>query len=454
MNNTPSSTRIPINVFWFRRDLRFYDNVGLAAALNTSKETDNSKGIATLPLFIFDTEILKSLPVDDRRINFIYQTLVNLEKKLRTEVKSGFYIAHGTPLKVFKTLIHTYLIKAVFTNEDYEPYARKRDQEIANLLGQEGIEFHSYKDQVIFAPSEVLKNEGVPYTVYTPYKNKWLSQFRPALKSLTKPAPSHELLTGMVDTKKISLPSFPSLKDLGFTTVKLQIEPLHFNRIRNFDAVRNFPGKDECTYAGVYLRFGLVSVRDLVVRGNKENDVFLSELVWREFFMQILFYYPQVVKENFRAKYNAIKWRNNQIEFKRWCAGETGFPIVDAGMHQLNNTGYMSNRVRLIVANFLCKDLLIDWRWGELYFAKKLLDYDLSANNGNWQWCAGTGCDAAPYFRIFNPQNQTEKFDPELIYVKRWLPHYGTSQYPAPMVDHNAARKRALEAYAMTNMAK
>ncbi len=419
-----------ISIFWFRRDLRLDDNKGLSEALKTGKKV--------LLVFIFDEEILGKLPKDDARVSFIYETLSNIDKQLK-ENKSSLLIEVGKPLDIWQKLINNFNVESVYTNKDYEPYALNRDAEVEKFLASKNIQFKTFKDQVIFEQNEIVKNDGLPYTVYTPYKNKWLQQF------------SEEK-----DIKefKIEFNNFyqfnsdlPSLETIGFAQSNIKVKPYNLTFLENYDEVRDFPSQDKTSYLSPYFRFGLVSVRKMVKFALKKNATFLSELIWREFFMQILYYFPKVVTNNFRQKYDAIPWRNNEEEFKKWCRGETGYPMVDAGMRELNKTGYMHNRVRMITAGFLCKHLLIDWRWGEAYFAEKLLDYELSANNGNWQWAAGTGCDAAPYFRVFNPEAQLKKFDKDLHYIRKWVEDFDELTYPKPIVEHKFARKRAISTY-------
>ena len=418
--------------FWFRRDLRLEDNVGLYHAL--------SSNFSVIPLFIFDKDILEKLPKNDARVTFIHQTLLDLNTKLK-EVNSSLLVKHGKPLKVWKSLINEFGIHKVFFNHDYEPYALDRDRQVTDMLHNEGIAVTSFKDQVIFEKYEVLKNDGDPYTVYTPYKNKWLDTFK--LEEHTRSFNS----SGLTDNFYEKRFEFPELEDLGFTESKIKVQPYDLSVLSNYQKTRDYPSIDGTSKLSPYLRFGLISIRELVKKGHDENPVFLSELIWREFFIQILFHFPKVVTNSFRKKYDNIKWRNNDEEFEKWCKGITGYPMVDAGIRELNATGYMHNRVRMIVASFLCKHLLIDWRWGEAYFAEKLLDYELASNNGNWQWAAGTGCDAAPYFRIFNPTTQIKKFDKDLEYINKWIPDLNELTYPGEIVDHKYARERALKAY-------
>ncbi|RKF04262.1 deoxyribodipyrimidine photo-lyase [Tenacibaculum lutimaris] len=419
-----------VSIFWFRRDLRLEDNKGLHEALQS--------GNKVVPLFIFDKDILESLPKNDARVTFIYQTLQKLDKELR-EYRSSLIIKKGKPLEVWRKLIEEYTIQRVYTNKDYEPYAIKRDKEIADFLTSKGIRFNAFKDQVIFEENEVLKNDGTPYTVFTPYKNKWLQNF-------SEKKDTQDFTIDLANFYQFS-PEFLSLASIGFEESKIKVKPYNLSNLDSYDEVRDFPAEDKTSYLSPYLRFGLVSTRKMVRFALTTNEIFLSELIWREFFMQILYHFPKVVTQNFKQKYDAVPWRNNEEEFKKWCAGKTGYPMVDAGMRELNETGYMHNRVRMITAGFLCKHLLIDWRWGEAYFAEKLLDYDLSANNGNWQWAAGTGCDAAPYFRVFNPESQLKKFDKDLQYVRKWVKDFDELTYPQPMVEHKFARERAITTY-------
>ena len=423
-----------VNLFWFRRDLRLTDNVGLYHAL---------KGAwPVIPIFIFDTEILEELDaVTDARVTFIYRALQRLQRDL--EGRGGsLWVHRGKPLSVFKQICSAYDVKQVFANRDYEPYAIERDARIYHFLKARQIAFPTCKDQVIFERDEIVKADGKPYTVYTPYSRSWKANLKMnSFKSLDS-----EGLHNYVQTHF----SMPSLESIGFQSAAIDFPALEISetRIADYHETRDYPYLDEGTsQLGVQLRFGTHSIRKLAAVAQRLSETFLNQLIWREFFMQILYHYPRVVTHNFYEKYDSVAWRNDAEEFKRWCAGQTGFPIVDAGMRQLNETGYMHNRVRMIAASFLCKDLLIDWRWGESYFAKKLLDYDLASNNGNWQWAAGTGVDAAPYFRVFNPEAQARKFDPEGTYQKRWIRELGGTHYPKPMVDHKAARLRALEAY-------
>ena len=417
-----------ISIFWFRRDLRLEDNTALNQTLSVKKNV--------LPIFIFDDIILAELPANDPRVNFIYTRLKAIDQILKGH-KSSILCIKGKPIEVWKKLVAHYSIESVFVNKDYEPYARQRDQEIAQLLSAHGIEFLTFKDQVIHEESEIVKNDGLPYTVFTPYKRKWLELYTPKKVSPT---------TSFQNFHK-EIQSFPSLEELGFCASSIIVKDFSLKNIDNYAHTRNYPDLDAGSYLSPHLRFGTISIRKVISQLGINDEVFMSELIWREFFMQILFHFPQVVTQNFRSKYDGIQWLNNNDDFEKWCEGKTGYPLVDAGMRQLNNTGYMHNRVRMIIAGFLCKHLLIDWRLGESYFAQKLLDYELSSNNGNWQWAAGTGCDAAPYFRIFNPMEQLKKFDKDASYIRKWVPEFHTLEYLPPMIDHKFARLRALEKY-------
>lgn len=420
-------------VFWFRRDLRLDDNAGLARALES--------GLPVLPIFIFDTTILNQLEEKrDRRVDYIHQALCAINQTLQKH-QATLQTFVGTPQEVFQQLISEYTIHSVYCNRDYEPQAIDRDASISKLLAEQGIYFHSEKDQVIFEASEVVKQDGGPYTVYTPYANKWREQ----LQSLAYT----ELKVDLNGFLQMAFSEVLSLETLGFQKTDVLFSPPVLDEvlIANYDQTRDFPALRGTTQLGMALRFGTISIRSAVAFGLKHSETWLKELIWREFFMQILFHFPRVVSESFKRKYDAIVWRNDEAEFERWCSGTTGYPLVDAGMRELNETGFMHNRVRMVVASFLCKHLLIDWRWGEAYFAQKLNDYDLAANNGNWQWAAGCGCDAAPYFRVFNPELQMQKFDKHLEYIRKWVPEWGTAAYLEPMVEHAFARKRALEVY-------
>ena len=417
-----------IAILWFRRDLRLEDNTALNAALLQHKKV--------LPIFIFDTNILDELEENDPRVSFIHSTLESMDKEL-LKIGSGISCFNGKVENVFKHLIEKYNVTDVFFNKDYEPYALDRDKSIQNMLYAQGISLHTFKDQVIFEELEITKDDKTPYTVFTPYKKKWLHNFNPSSHSSNSVFNPKNLY-------KRNTP-FPSLSSIGFKPSLIKIPHFNLTVVEDYKKFRDFPSIRGTSQLSTHLRFGTVSIRNIIKKLNQDS-VFLSELIWREFFMQILYNFPRVVSSNFKTKYNQIQWRNNTTEFNAWTEGKTGYPIVDAGMRELNETGLMHNRVRMITAGFLCKHLLIDWRWGEAYFASKLLDYDLSANNGNWQWAAGTGCDSAPYFRIFNPSAQQKKFDKDAIYTNKWNPGWELSSI-IPIVDHVYARKRALDTY-------
>ncbi len=425
-----------VNIFWFRRDLRLDDNAGFKAALRDD--------LPVLPIFIFDKEILDKLPEDDARVSFIYETLQKMREELQDENGSSIAMYYGTPEKIFKDLIKDQKIRKVFTNRDYEPYAKERDKNIKDLLEDNDIEFLDFKDQVIFEKDEVVKQDGDPYVVYTPYKNTWRDKFKNTELDFHY---TKRYRDNLIENSR--LPNL-SLSDMGFKKSSIEVPDYKVTPglIQDYDDKRDYPAVEGTSRLGPHLRFGTVSVRQMVREADKEkNKTFLDELVWREFFMQILYHYPDTVTEAFKKKYDRIDWRNNEDEFDLWKQGKTGYPLVDAGMRQLNKSGYMHNRVRMLVASFLCKHLLIDWRWGEAYFAEKLLDYEMSSNVGNWQWAAGSGVDAAPYFRIFNPTTQIDKFDENKEYIKEWVPEFGTDDYPEKMVDHKEARERALKTY-------
>jgi deoxyribodipyrimidine photo-lyase len=423
-----------VTIFWFRRDLRLFDNHGFFEALKSSTNV--------LPIFIFDKRILNNLAdKNDKRVSFIHQAISNLNNEL-LKVGSSLMVMHDEPVNAFETIFNLFNVKDVFTNHDYEPYAIDRDLKISDWLKTKNTTFHSFKDQVVFEKSEVMKSDGSPYTIFTPYSKLWKKKL---LEEGIPSFPSEKLLSNLFKTKPFH---FPTLTEIGFVTSDLHIRSneIDLNVIRNYHLTRNYPAVNGTTQLSVHLRFGTISVREVAKIGEELNEHWLNELIWREFFMMILFHFPFVVKNCFKKKYENIQWRNNEAEYKKWCDGETGYPIVDAGMKELNKTGLMHNRVRMIVASFLTKHLLIDWRWGEAYFAEKLLDYELSSNNGNWQWAAGCGCDSAPYFRIFNPTEQTKKFDQSLAYINKWIPTLN-SDYRPPIVEHSFARNRVLEVF-------
>lgn len=422
-----------VSVFWFRRDLRLEDNVGLYQALASE--------LPVLPVFIFDETILNKLEdKKDRRVDYIHQVLSAINSRLKT-FNARLNTFYGNPLNVFKMLSEKYAVQGVFCNRDYEPQAIKRDTEIYQFFNEQNIPFKAFKDQVIFDKNDVLKNEGTPYTVYTPYSKKW--------KELLTEKDYKSYNPDCTNFFRQRFAEIHSLNEFGFEKTDITFDPpkLDAKIIDEYDKFRDYPAMQRTTELSIALRFGTISIRKCVAFAWNHNQTWLNELIWREFFMQILYHFPKVVNQSFKSKYDNIKWRNNEWEFEKWCEGKTGYPIVDAGMRQLNQTGSMHNRVRMIAASFLCKHLLIDWRWGEAYFAQKLNDYDLSANNGNWQWASGSGCDAAPYFRVFNPTVQTDKFDKKLEYIKKWIPGFGTDAYPQQIVEHSFARDRALKVY-------
>jgi deoxyribodipyrimidine photo-lyase len=398
-------------------------------------------GLPVLPVFIFDTNILNNLEDKaDRRLDYIQQALAKIHQQL-SEYQSGVQTFLGTPLAVFKELSASYDIEAIYCNRDYEPTAIARDEVIKEWAIEQNIGFYDFKDQVIFDKFEITKDNKSPYTVYTPYSKKWLNTLKSKDYSSQK--------TDFSQFVKANFKDIHSLENIGFkkTDLIFQTPTLDAAIIDKYDKYRDFPAMQHTTQLSTALRFGTISIRKCVAFALKHNTTWLGELIWREFFMQILFHFPKVVHSSFKPQFEYIKWRNNEAEFELWCQGKTGYPIVDAGMRQLNQTGFMHNRVRMVVASFLCKHLLIDWRWGEAYFATKLNDYDLSANNGNWQWAAGSGCDAAPYFRIFNPTLQTQRFDKDLQYIKKWVPEFESLDYIHPIVEHKEARERALRVY-------
>jgi deoxyribodipyrimidine photo-lyase len=424
-----------ISIFWFRRDLRLEDNHGLLQALKS--------GFKVQPVFIFDESILEKLEdKNDKRVSFIYDALKEINEKLG-EYGSSLKVYHGDITEQWERILQDFPVHGIYSNRDYEPYALSRDAKVAKIMKASGVEFKQYKDQCIFEPGEILKADGKPYTVYTPFKNKWLDKLESNIKYLAS-----------FNTKKY----FNKFNSSNHEILPLESLGFHYNDhgvkrvikkkvIQSYNQTRDLPYVNGTSLMGIHLRFGTVSVRKCAKLGHLENQVWLSELVWREFFMQIMAHFPKAMKGPFKEKYSKIKWKNSKTDFEKWKNGQTGFPLVDAGMRELKETGHMHNRVRMLVASFLVKDLLIDWRWGEKYFASKLLDFELCSNNGNWQWCAGTGCDAAPYFRIFNPITQQKKFDPDFKYIKKWVKEFGTNDYPTEMIDHNMAYHRAIKTY-------
>jgi len=422
-----------ISIFWFRRDLRLDDNKGLYYAL---QENDN-----IVPIFIYDKNILDEIKKNDHRIQFIKNRIDEINKDLSKTGKSinQFY---GDPLKVFKKLIEKYQIKNIYLNRDYTPYSIKRDSQIFNLSKKQNIEYKDYKDHVIYEKSDITKDDGSPYKVYTPYSKKWLAKLK--LDGI-KNYPSEKLIQNLTNIE-----SGFNFSSIGFNKPSVTLSKLNLSKkvIDEYEMTRNFPSKDATSKIGVHLRFGTISTRKLVTQAKLSSNItFLKELVWREFFQQILYHFPHTVSKSFKPQYDRIEWLNNEDDFLKWCDGKTGYAFVDAGMRELKKTGFMHNRVRMLVGSFLCKHLLIDWRWGEAYFREKLFDYETASNIGNWQWVAGCGVDAAPYFRIFNPHEQIKKFDKDLKYVKKWVPEFNTQSYIGTIVDHKFARQRCLEVY-------
>ena len=426
----------PVNIFWFRRDLRLHDNAGLYHALKEGKPV--------VPVFIFDRNILDDLEDrTDRRVEFIHNSLKEIQEQLN-RMGSALDVRYGFPTQVWKQLIREYTVEKVFTNHDYEPYANKRDEAVAEVLRSGNISFHTFKDHVIFEKDEIVKDDKKPYTVFTPYSKKWksrLSEF-----NLSSYSDKNYFSNFFKQDQREIL----SLEQMNFKAAgqKFPENTIEKAVLKQYKEQRDYPSAEGTSRLSVHLRFGTISIRALVKEAQKLSETYLNELIWRDFYQMILWHFPHVVGNAFKPDYDNIRWRNNEKEFDAWCNGKTGYPIVDAGMRELNATGFIHNRLRMIVASFLTKHLLIDWRWGEAYFAKKLLDYDLAANNGGWQWAAGSGCDAAPYFRIFNPYIQTQKFDPERKYIRKWVPEFEELSYPNPIVDHEMARQRCLKVYA------
>ncbi len=425
-----------INIMWFRRDLRLKDNAALYHALKSTHPV--------VPVFIFDRNILDDLEdKKDRRVEFIFDAIEEMQQKLLA-LKSTLDVHYGKPENVLEALFKKYTIEKIFANEDYEQYAIDRDQAINTLLKKNGAALHLYKDQVIFHKKEVLKDDEKPYTVFTPYSRRWKEKLN---DFYLKSYPTEKYFDNFFQQQEIKI---PSLESMGFERCAKPFpsKDIEKSLIKNYSEERNFPAQHGTSKLSVHLRFGTISIRELAAKTRNLSNIFLNELIWRDFYFSILFHFPHVRNEKaFKPEYDKIEWLNDEADFQKWCEGKTGYPLVDAGMRQLNETGFMHNRIRMVTASFLTKHLLTDWRWGEAYFAKKLLDYDYAANNGGWQWAAGSGCDAAPYFRIFNPTLQMQKFDKEQKYIKQWVPEFGTDKYPEPIVQHEFARKRALEAY-------
>ncbi len=439
-----------INIFWFRRDLRLQDNAGLYHALKGSN--------SVLPIFIFDKNILEKLEdTADSRVTFLHDSLTELTAELE-KLGSTLRIYYGNPMDIWQQITTDFSVETVFTNKDYEPYALKRDNTVKAFLGTKNIDFQLFKDHVIFEYQEVTKDDGLPYTVFTPYSRKWKAKLETQLEEhkginisyYFKPYPNEDYFSNLLKGASQN-DALPSLESMGFERATIAIPPKSVARsvVRNYDKTRDIPSLPQGTsQLGIHFRFGTVSIREKALAASTLNETYLNELIWRDFYSQIIQHFPHIGEGNaFRKEYDQIAWRNDEKDFENWCLGKTGYPLVDAGMRQLNTTGYMHNRVRMVVSSFLTKHLLIDWRWGEAYFAKKLLDFDMASNNGGWQWAAGSGTDAAPYFRIFNPTEQQKKFDPDFKYIRTWIPEYGTPQYPMPIVEHKFARERCLKTY-------
>ncbi|WP_316804719.1 deoxyribodipyrimidine photo-lyase [Pedobacter nototheniae] len=423
-----------INICWFRRDLRLEDHAAFYHALKSGKPV--------LPLFIFDKNILDKLPKDDARVTFIHQIIEQLKAELQRH-GSDLLVKYGKPEQIWSQVLAEYDVKEVYINHDYEPYARERDDNMAEFLTSEKIAFKTYKDQVIFEKDEILKADKTPYTVFTPFYKQWHAKLN---SFYIKAYPNKKYFKNLFKTVHQNL---PTLKEMGFERSHLVFPKISYlNKLGDYAKERDFPALEGTTHIGLHLRFGTLSIRKAVTDAiAAKSNVWLSELAWREFYMFILWHFPHSAFDSFKKQYDKIKWRNNEEEFKAWCNGTTGYPIVDAGMRQLNETGWMHNRVRMIVASFLTKHLLIDWRWGETYFAEKLLDYEMASNVGGWQWAAGSGNDAAPYFRVFNPELQTKRFDSKFEYIKKWVPEFGTKKYAQPIVEHIFARERVLKVF-------
>lgn len=426
-----------VNIFWFRRDLRLHDNAGLYHALKA--------GMPVQAVFIFDKNILDKLEdKDDARVTFIFNAILDIDKELKKH-KSSLLVKYGTAEKAWDELLEEIDFKNVYTNHDYEPYGRERDTGLERVFTEKGIGFHTYKDQVIFDRDEVLKDDKTPYTVFSPYKRRWFETLKPGFH--LKPYPTEKYHNNFAEGPSHPI---PTLKSMGFTESSLKFPDKKYKDvIKNYAETRDFPGTEGTSRISVHLRFGTVSIRHLARDANESKEkTWLNELIWRDFYAMILWHFPHTATKSFKPDYDNIKWRNNEREFNAWCEGKSGYPLVDAGMRQLNTIGWMHNRVRMVTASFLSKHLLIDWRWGEAYFARKLIDYDMTSNIGGWQWAAGSGTDAVPYFRVFNPGLQTKRFDPDLKYIKQWVPDYADPfKYPQPIVDHKEARERALKEF-------
>lgn len=424
-----------LTLFWHRRDLRAHDNAGLNAALTANSNVQ--------PIFIFDSSILNRLPNEDKRVDFIHDALIKLDKAYQ-KLGTRLWVYYGNPLEIYQQLTQEYSVQSIYTNRDYESYAKVRDKGIFEFLESKGIPFIGKKDHVLFEKNEVLKADKTPYTVFTPYSKIWKNQLTNFYHK-AYPIDKHQS-----NFHKTDVVVWDSVYDNGFTATNTPFNAPDFNKsiIKNYKENRDFPAKNGTTQLSVHLRFGTVSIRECVAKALEiQSETWLNELIWRDFYQTILFHFPHVEVSCFRSKYEKVVWEKNEEHFTAWCKGKTGYPMVDAGMRELNETGFMHNRVRMVVASFLTKHLLLDWRWGEAYFAEKLLDFDLASNNGGWQWAAGCGTDAAPYFRVFNPTAQLERFDKNLVYVKKWVSEFGTTEYPEPIVEHKFARQRALDRY-------
>ena len=421
-------------LFWHRRDLRIDDNAGLYHALKEGE---------VQPVFIFDNHILSKLPANDRRVIFIHQEIERLQSEYKA-LGSSLLICYGNPVELIPKLAIDTGAQLVYTNRDYEPYARERDRVIFDQLKRHGIDFKGAKDHVIFEKEEVVKLDGLPYTVFTPYSRKWREKLN---EFYLKPYPTATYASSLAKSQYTEIPTLASMGFEGTKSVTFPDRTVELTKVNSYHTNRDIPSVDGTTRLSLHLRFGTISIRELARMANQHNATYLNELIWRDFYQMIIFHFPHSATNSFKKQYDAIPWENNEIHFKAWCEGKTGYPLVDAGMRELNATGFMHNRVRMVVASFLTKHLLLDWRLGETYFAEKLLDFELASNSGGWQWAAGSGCDAAPYFRVFNPTSQQEKFDKNFSYIKKWVPEFGTPAYPLPIVEHKFARERAIERY-------